>query len=439
MNPPRPSVRWVRLLLGAVLVFVALPFGFQHFRVRGEYSQAAATLETQRERARALNIPLEWKDLEPAIPPDQNAAPIYLQAIAKYKKLPPGTEEGLYLIGSTASAKGPDSLERCAEILPLLERAARRPHCIFERDLRRPYVAGGVWELKKFVKLACAQAFWDVHEGRMEAAIGWLRVAATMSRHVGEDPSVLGGLALEPIVWSSLQRVLDPAKMTMKHVAQARAAIGEMRGDPLRSMERELVFRLNIYEMLDEYFEQPSDGSWWQRILGSFGFAPGGAFHRGAFHPFAQDQKLVERAYQARVLSRWIPFLEAARAARGDPGRIAAAISGLEAAVKSGTHRIDEAERQFVDLDGLGEMYKHQVAQRRLALQALDVIEFRLRNGRLPTRLEEVGTPRLDPFDNKPLRYRPKGPAFVLYSIDRDGIDGGGGGGDLLFVVPKPP
>ena len=293
MNPPRPSVRWVRLLLGAVLVFVALPFGFQHFRVRGEYSQAAATLETQRERARALNIPLEWKDLEPAIPPDQNAAPIYLQAIAKYKKLPPGTEEGLYLIGSTASAKGPDSLERCAQILPLLEQATSRPHCFFERDWRQLDVGGGIWELKKFVKLACAQAFWDAHEGRMEAAIRWIGVAATMSRHVGEEPSVLGGLVqsgFEPIVLSALQRVLDPAKMTMKHVAEARAAVGEMGGDPLRGMEGELVLRLNIYEMLDEYFEQPSDGSWWQRILGSFGFAPGGAFHRGAFHPFAQDQ-----------------------------------------------------------------------------------------------------------------------------------------------------
>jgi hypothetical protein len=69
---------------------------------------------------------------------------------------------------------------------------------------------------------------------------------------------------------------------------------------------------------------------------------------------------------------------------------------------------------------------------RSLALSAVALKRYELKNHKLPATLEElvpeflVRVP-LDFFDGKPLRYRLKqGPGFVLYSVNVDGVDNGG-------------
>ena len=368
-------------MLGAVCLVVVLPLGIQHFVARSEYALDAATLEAQQARARELKVPLTWADLDPNLPPDQNAAPIYLEAIAMFKKLPAGTEAGLYSMGVSATSMGTDSLSSCSHVLPLLKRAAIVPHCFFERDSTKEQIPDGFWDLKKLVKIACAQAMWDAHEGRMEAAIQWVSVAAKLSHHAGEDPSSGGFFlqsALEAIVFKTLQRVITSAQMTPKDISQARAVIATMGGNPLQAMAGDLVLRLNIYGKVDEYFEQPSETSLWRRILELFGGSSREEFDHRSFYPFAQDPELVERAYQARVLSRWIPFFEAARSVRSDPVQIARAISDLDAAVQRGTHRIDRAERQFPGLEALSEMSKRDAATSRKVLQDIEKVEKQL-------------------------------------------------------------
>jgi hypothetical protein len=41
----------------------------------------------------------------------------------------------------------------------------------------------------------------------------------------------------------------------------------------------------------------------------------------------------------------------------------------------------------------------------------------------LPT---DLGPARIDPFDGMPLRYRPKGKGFMIYSVGKDREDNGG-------------
>jgi hypothetical protein len=71
------------------------------------------------------------------------------------------------------------------------------------------------------------------------------------------------------------------------------------------------------------------------------------------------------------------------------------------------------------------------LAEIRTAVAALAVERFRRANGRPPGKLEEL-VPRflpavpLDPFDGRPLRFRPLPKGYVIYSVGRDLGDNGG-------------
>ncbi len=439
------------LLVGAVAVAVLLPLAIEHFRIRAELGRAASTLPAELAKARALKIPLEWDDLDPHLPPEQNAAPLYLQAIAKFKKLPPETVQDLFPVrGALDAPKRRKALETYVDVLPLLERASRVPHCFFERDWSRVWNEGlaPLAQMKTLVKLACAKAEWEARAGRMESGIAWLQVGATLSRHVGEEPSLMGWMtqgSAEYIVTGSLQRIVDPEQITDRQITLLRSVVDKMGADPIRGLQGEFALRFHFYEGLDEMLAEyhPRDG-WWG-ITEAFGYSPfGQQFNPRAFLPAMQDRKLVERAYQARVLSRWIPYLQEVKAASGDPKRLDRASTNLQIAITKGTNRIDRAEGQLSDYE-TSTSYKRKVAGHRMALQALDVLAFRVRTGRLPKTLAEVGTPLLDPFDDKPLRYKPLPPGFLLYSVDADGSDDGGiprsrgTAGDLPFPIPKRP
>jgi hypothetical protein len=66
-----------------------------------------------------------------------------------------------------------------------------------------------------------------------------------------------------------------------------------------------------------------------------------------------------------------------------------------------------------------------------LARTALAIERYRLATGNVPDKLEEL-VPQyleqvpLDPFDGRPIRYRPTQPGYLLYSVDTDGRDNGG-------------
>lgn len=71
------------------------------------------------------------------------------------------------------------------------------------------------------------------------------------------------------------------------------------------------------------------------------------------------------------------------------------------------------------------------IASVRLAGAAVAVERFRNANGRLPGSLSEIPSgdfplPAIDPFDEKPLRYRQLSVGYLIYSVDTDGHDDGG-------------
>jgi len=70
-------------------------------------------------------------------------------------------------------------------------------------------------------------------------------------------------------------------------------------------------------------------------------------------------------------------------------------------------------------------------AQIRSARAALAAERYRLDNGRFPEQLDQLAGDYLDrvpidPFDDKPLRYRLDDDALIIYSVGRNQIDDGG-------------
>jgi len=76
---------------------------------------------------------------------------------------------------------------------------------------------------------------------------------------------------------------------------------------------------------------------------------------------------------------------------------------------------------------------------RGIALVAVSLGEYRLDHGKYPESLESMGKPVLrDSISGKNILYRKEGPGFVLWSVGANGVDDGGGPGDLSFHVGSP-
>jgi hypothetical protein len=78
---------------------------------------------------------------------------------------------------------------------------------------------------------------------------------------------------------------------------------------------------------------------------------------------------------------------------------------------------------------------------RRVVITAIALKRFQLKHGQWPETLAELApeffqTAPLDPYDGKPLKYRPNADGtFLLYSVGEDGVDDGG---DFSPVKPSP-
>jgi hypothetical protein len=87
------------------------------------------------------------------------------------------------------------------------------------------------------------------------------------------------------------------------------------------------------------------------------------------------------------------------------------------------------------------------IASLRSGRTALAVLAYRVTNGSLPSKLEDLVPAYLaavpvDPFDGQPLRYKKLAKGYVVYSVGEDGFDNGGKQGfgpgtDITFIVER--
>ena len=454
MRGPFRRLRKPLAVFGVVALLIAAPFGVSYLTARAEYAEDAATLPAESARARKLGLALIWEELTPDwAETDANAAPIYEKAFAEQKQLPNGIRDKIFLPAPPGLKHWDDlrvGLEGSRAVLVLVDHATARPRCWFIRD--RAQLGGDFSHLpplKDLAKLVCRRAEVEAHEGRLDAALESLRVAATIARHSGEDPGMIGWLVkggLDSMVLGQLNLILVPAEMTPPRIELAREVLATLGSpDPLPGLRGELVERFTMVDRLEEaakmgFLSQDSVWErvqgWWEDVRAQF-TGQKQAPDLSVFRPRFQDPKLVDRAYRARELHRWNAFFEAAQTRDGDPQAIARDLAALRKELDAGHHRADRPAQAFPYLgEEIGEAYQRAVARRRLAKQALTVMGFRQRTGNWPATLADAGDVLADPFDGKPLRYRVRADGFVVYSIGTDLKDDGGGKNDEVFAFP---
>ena len=216
------------MVVGAGLFFLliaAAAFLVNRFSYKGEFERTLAEAERR-------GFPLDASDLTalyPDVPDDENAALVYEKAFRLYQAVQAGADPGpVPCVTSTQVPASPDNrhlpfpdemlassrayLERCDEVLDLLEKASRMPHAAWSArpsdfSTEMPHLRSA----RPCVRLLTLAAFVETEEGDGAAAVGYLRQALAVGRALETDPFLVSALvssACKSIAVPAAERVL---------------------------------------------------------------------------------------------------------------------------------------------------------------------------------------------------------------------------------------
>lgn len=161
----------------------------------------------------------------PPAPPEENAAPLYLQALRaapQLGRLERALDSGVWRLPPARRAA---LLARYQPALALTRLAAARPQCRFEVDwgegpwLERPYLQG----MRTLVGLLAANAAARGEGGDRAGAWADMTTALRVCRHLQEEPTQVGQLRYEYALLSALEGLRDLIEAAPPSRAQAAA------------------------------------------------------------------------------------------------------------------------------------------------------------------------------------------------------------------------
>ncbi len=455
---------WLRVLIviAAIVLVAVVVVGIWVARLGfgaiGDLMSGARSLKGELAAARREGLPLEASDLrpDPPVPAHRNAAP-FLKEMAKLYWAQSETERNG--TGDITTALGSASrsdadremarewLQRRAKFVELAEKAAGRPDC----DMEKPYELGPYVQFREFpaareaARLLSIRATLASDAGRYRQAFRDVALGARIGHHVGREPIIIALLvrvAIDAImdrafVNTLLDHIRKPdavriARETLRSFGRAPDIEHGCRGEAVMSRVAVDIVRSGKDIASLTGSEPPPTVS---RALSS----------RGAARLFCD-------ASEARIVSYWRRAFSRLRQHRGDYMAQGAAFDDLDREMQA--HAQAKAS-SYILLAILTPVFSRMAdkvalndAQRRMREGLVRIAEYRLRVGRLPETLAEVGgTPLLDPFSGKPLMYQRTARGFVLYSVGENRKDDGGNGRrppaggsapDIVIEYPKP-
>lgn len=313
--------------------------------------------------------------------------------------------------------------DRVSQALAIVKLGTERPSCRFDLE----YEAGlnmllsPVIDVKNLLRILGAKARAEAEAGRSERA--W-ELASTQLK-------LADALRTEPTIISKVVRISSIAVTcrTLQRVCAA-APPGRQRYDDLvgfleglddtaplvvsvdadRILVGEWVFgqsKDELKQTLRQYVYEDSD------------YAPDSLnwlrFKRICFKPaFLADHAAYLRCMHehARLLEGLSP--------PGDRKR-------LEDAVEEAERRHRLAGRLVPAMSRVNQLHARMTAEIHITRAGLALLRQKQERGTWPESLDVLGIDNIDdPFARKPLRYRPEGDGFVLYSVGQDREDNGG-------------
>jgi hypothetical protein len=418
----------------------------------------------QAENLRAEAGALALSVAPPRIPDCDNAAILYEQTYEALLPLESDKQPALVdKFGDPAernfdpkNAELRKLLKDYSSVLRILREAASKPNCYFERDYHWPSITTMLPEVRH-LRVAATMLALDARvqagDGNVRAAIEDINAMFAMSQHVKTDAflvCVLASFGIEQQATAAFQSLLLSSKLSEDNLGLLRSAVVPSHQRLVEyALRGEEACRLTTFcevgrgELTCSFASicwgdtrsAPASDTEFADILGSlyrvFMFANDLAEHRR----LSQQMRAIAEKPHYQAAAQWEDF-----DAQLSNGKITGLLT-----------RVLLPATRLCCMAGAQADARYRAFQLGLAAE-----KYRLRNRRLPTRLEDL-TPDfipvvpLDPFDGKPMRMKRTDHSLIVYSIGPDGIDNGGTPidlkkptrgritdqtGDIIFEVP---
>lgn len=425
--------------------------------IRARIASGPADLARERALAEQEGIATRTSQLAQTLPPpDENAAPLYVQLDILRKKQPssfyltmPAETLSLRYTYTPAQLDAIRSaVQSRPDILALLHEAAAKPQCVFAGDPSKPFASLNKYAgMREDARELRAESTLLAFGGKYPEAAANQELGFRLSADVTSTPNLLGflvGAAIDAITVSSLQNILAKAgpdaaldsrvetdilalpPLSLHHALSGEPAWTDAEITELRSATpAELVQAFQLSGL--------------QTIPPAAGFTPA-------------EQKqvsLILDAAEADYLHQMRRIIPAA----DNPAARHTVFAAVEARVQADT---DDPIRtisdhlnpvaslvRFAGSGGSLEQQADRVQARRLVAAAgAAVLAAKAQTGAFPAALPAVFT---DPYTIKPLGYRLEGAGgFVVYSAGPGGDYDGGKPGDvpkaqIFFRYPAAP
>lgn len=395
--------------------------------INRDFASAAATLETERQKAKRLRLPLTAEELFPnrPIPNELNAGPKLASILSEIRQRTPTDGPARKAIGDlTTGTAGSSVVEQLRKDLkalkPLLDQVTRlvkRPHCDFGKDygkgvmVKFPEMA----DVKHVAILLTALARIEARDGNEEEATAAFFAAFRLADCAGQEPAMIGLLvqiACRTIAYDALRRMLrerggDPTAVT---IAKSVLHMVQEPVDPLHAFRGEIVMGVSTIRNLGNLSEI-SDFS-------------GSETPDSLRRPVNTEMK---RAWEAKFLAFWNRVFGSLASNRLDLVEVREVMNRETARERSGRRVLDLLNAILLPVsDQAALATMRERAQAAVSQAMVEVLRFRNRNGKFPDTLDDLDSNLVDPFDQQPLRYRNHGARFTIHSIDIDLKDDGG-------------
>jgi hypothetical protein len=411
--------------LGIVLVALGATYAILLLRATAQLRQAYTALAADGRPLQSAEI------LGPKVTDANNAAVLYRSAILLLKAEPAG-DKSLYerLTAHFLPSWKPDEVkemigrEAVARALALIEEGTHRPVCQLEHDYvesLHAYKAPVIEDMRSIVWITEARSRWEAEAGRPAQAWDLVLTLLRFGDSLRFDPIYdTQNVRLVAMIRAcrTIQWLCETAPPDREHVQ----AIEDLlkRQDDINLMVRAVdAERLFIGEWFFHLPREELDKILWKQRSNDQVTPPAvlRAIHRLSFTILAFKPRLIaDHAAYLQMMRKRVQLLQGPYRSREEVPEFMQpslwSILAHDLTMASGHDKW---------------VYCGYMATLRLTRAGLALLQYKQAHGVLPPTLDALGVEGLvDPFTEEPLRYRPEGEGFLVYSVGEDRRDNGG-------------
>jgi hypothetical protein len=411
--------------LGIVLVALAITYAILLLRATAQLRQAYAALAADGRPVHSVEI------LPPKVADANNAAVLYRSAILLLKAEPAG-DKSLYdrLTAHFLPSWKPDEVkemigrEAVARALALIEEGTHRPACQLEHDYEESlhaYQAPVIEDMRSIVWITEARSRWEAEAGRPARAWDLVLTLLRFADSLRFDPICdTQNIRLVAMIRAcrTIQWLCETAPPDREHVQVIEDLL--KRQDDINLMVRAVdAERLFIGEWFFHLPREELDKILWKQRSNDQVTPPAvlRAIHRLWFTILAFKPRLIaDHAAYLQMMRRRVQLLQGPYRSREEaPEFMQPSLWSILAQYLTMASGHDKW------------VYCGYMATLRLTRAGLALLQYKQAHGVLPPTLDALGVDGLvDPFTEEPLRYRPEGEGFLVYSVGEDRRDNGG-------------